>query len=111
MIIYQDVPLFTSFGCIRDNDCRSCAHGEKWFDMEQKGHKYKALSRDCQIMMFDAAPYCIAAEAKDLQPDYFRMDFCYRNYTAEEVVKIVDKLLKFENITNCINGNFCNRNI
>ena len=79
--------------------------------MEQNGHKYKALSRDCQVMMFDAAPYCIAAEAKDLQPDYFRMDFCYRPYAAEKVADIVNKLLKFENVTNCIKGNFMNNNI
>ena len=79
--------------------------------MEQNGHKYKALSRYCQVMMFDAAPYCIAAEAKDLQPDYFRMDFCYRPYTAEKVVDIVNKLLKFENVTYYINGNFLNYNI
>lgn len=111
LVIYQDVPLFTSVGCIRDNDCRSCEHGEKWFDMEQKGHKYKALSRYCQVMMFDAAPYCIAAEAKDLQPDYFRMDFCYCPYTAEKVADIVNKLLKFENVTYYINGNFLNYNI
>ena len=109
LIIYQDVPLFTSVGCIRDNDCRSCTHGEKWFDMEQNGHKYKALSRDCQVMMFDAAPYCIASEAKDLQPDYFRMDFCYRSYTAEKVAEIVDKLLKFNDVGNCINGNFLSK--
>ena len=74
-------------------------------------HLGEELSRYCQVMMFDAAPYCIAAEAKDLKPDYFRMDFCYRPYTAEKVADIVNKLLKFENVTYYINGNFLNYNI
>lgn len=111
LIIYQDVPLFTSVGCIRDNDCRNCAHGEKWLDMEQNGHKYKALSRDCQVMMFDAKPFCIAAEAKDLRPDYFRMDFCYRKYTMEKVADTTNLLLKFNNVGDCFCGNFLNNNI
>ena len=79
--------------------------------MEQNGHKYKALSRDCQVMMFDAKPFCIAAEAKDLRPDYFRMDFCYRKYTMEKVADITDLLLKFNNVEDCFCGNFLNNNI
>lgn len=111
LIIYQDIPLFTSVGCIRDNVCRDCQHGEKWFDLVKDGHEYKALSRDCQTMLFDAKPYCVAFEAKDLQPDYFRMDFCYCRYTPEKVLNIVNKLLSFNNVSNCINGNFLNNNI
>lgn len=111
LVIYQDVPLFTSVGCIRDNLCRSCQHEEKWFDLAKDGRKYKALSRDCQIMLFDAKPYCVASEARDMQPDYFRMDFCYYPYTAEKVLNIVNKLVKFNDVSNCIKGNFINNNI
>ena len=109
--MYQDVPLFTSVGCIRNNDCKHCSGQSQWFDLERQGRKYKALSKNCQMMVFDDKPYCIAAEAQDLTPDFFRMDFVYRPYTAETVQKIVDKLLKFENVSDCINGNFLNNNI
>ena len=111
LVIYQDVPLFTSVGCIRDNDCKVCPQSELWFDIENKGQKFKALSRDCQMMVFDDKPFCIAAEAKDLSPDYFRMDFCYRPYTPQKVTDIVKQLTEFNNIPNCINGNFLKNNI
>ena len=111
LIIYQDVPLFTSVGCIRDNDCKHCSGQPMWFDLERQGHPFKALSKDCQMMVFDDKPYCIAIEAKDLAPDFFRMDFTYRQYDAKKVADIVDKLLKFDNLSDCIKGNFINNNI
>ena len=111
IVIYQDIPLFTSVGCIRDNDCKVCPQGELWFDLSRDGKKYKALSRDCQMMVFDNQPFCIASEAADLEPDFFRMDFVYCPYTAEDVLNISNKLLEFENISNCIKGNFLSNNI
>ncbi len=111
LIIYQDVPLFTSVGCIRDNDCKHCLGQPMWFNLERQGRYFKALSKDCQMMVFDDKPYCIAAEAKDLAPDFFRMDFIHRQYDAQKAADIVDKLLKFNNVSDCINGNFLNNNI
>ena len=111
LIIYQDTPLFTSVGCIRDNDCKNCKQGEKWFDLEREGTKFKALSRNCQMMIFDNRPYCIAMEAQNVPADFLRLDFCYRAYTSEKVKDVVDKLLKFEDIKNIIKGNFLANNI
>ena len=53
LIIYQDVPLFTSVGCIRDNDCRHCGREPQWFSLEQHGRQFKALSQNYQMMVFD----------------------------------------------------------
>ncbi|MBO6282195.1 MAG: U32 family peptidase [Alphaproteobacteria bacterium] len=111
LIIYQDIPLFTSVGCIRDNDCKVCPQGELWFDLQNQGQKFKALSRNCQMMVFDGKPFCIVQEAKDLTPDYFRMDFCYRPYSAEKVKKIINQLIEFNDVTDCIKGNFIKNNI
>ncbi len=111
LVIYQDIPLFTSVGCIRDNDCKVCPRGDKWFTLTRDGREYKALSRDCQMMLFDAQPFCIASEAQSLKPDYYRMDFIYRQYTAEKVRDVFNQLVKFEDVTNCIKGNFNSNNI
>lgn len=111
LIIYQDVPLFTSVGCIRNNDCKVCPRGDKWFNLQQNGKSYKALSRNCQMIVFDEKPYCIASDAADLEPDYFRMDFTFRQYTAEEVEEIVNTLMEGENVSSCIKGNFLSNNI
>lgn len=111
LIIYQDVPLFTSVGCIRDNDCRTCNRQPQWFDLQRQGQKFKALSQNCQMMVFDDKPFCIADTARDLTPDFFRIDFLYRPYTPEKVSDIVKILLKFNNVSDCISGNFLSNNI
>ncbi|MBR1600809.1 MAG: U32 family peptidase [Alphaproteobacteria bacterium] len=111
IVVYQDIPLFTSVGCIRNNDCAHCNQKPMWFNLEREGRKFKALSDHCQMMVFDDKPFCIASEAKDVKADYLRMDFIYRLYTAQEVENIVNKLLQFENISNCMNGNFLNNNL
>lgn len=111
LIIYQDVPLFTSVGCIRDNDCNHCTHGEKWYQIERDGTDFSALSRNCQMMIFDNRPYCIAKEAKNLPADFLRMDFCYKPYSPTKVREIVDILLKLDDVKYCIKGNFNSNNI
>ena len=111
LVIYQDVPLFTSVGCIRDNDCKNCSQKTLWFDLERQGRKFKALSQNCQMMVFDDKPYCIAADATDVMTDFLRMDFVYKPYTAEKVRTICEKLQNFEDVEACIKGNFLNKNI
>jgi len=111
LVIYQDIPLFTGVGCLRDNDCAHCSKEDKWFTLQRNGHRYKTFSHNCQTMVFDADPYCLAAEASDLNPDFFRLDFCYFPYTAETVAETVNKILKFSDVTTCIKGNFYNNNI
>ena len=111
LVIYQDIPLFSSACCIRDNDCKSCTHQDLWFDIKKDGKKYKALSHNCEMMIFDDKPFCIASKVKDMHPDYFRIDFCYCKYSPDEVFNIVNKLIKFNDLSNCINGNFDNFNI
>ncbi len=111
VVIYQNVPLFNSVGCIRDNDCKNCEQGEKWFDLAKDGKKFKALSRDCQMMIFDDRPYCIASEAAKINADFLRMDFCYMPYSAENVKSITDKLMCFEDIKDSMKANFLNNNL
>ena len=111
LILYQDVPLFTSVGCIRDNDCKHCNQQPLWFDLNRDGRKYKALSKNCQMMVFDDKPLCIAAEAQDVKADFWRIDFLYRQYTPEKVREIVEKISRFENVADGIKGNFLSNNI
>ncbi len=111
LIVYQDVPLFKSVGCIRNNDCKVCPRGDKWYDLSYDSRRFKALSRDCQTLVFDAKPYCIAAAAADLRPDYWRMDFTYVPYSADKVAEIVERLQNFTDVSDRITGNFLNQNI
>lgn len=111
LVIYGDIPLFTSAACIRDNDCSVCNRKDLFYTLNKDGHRYTAFSHNCQTMVFDAQPYCLASEAADLKPDYFRADFCYLPYTAEKVAEVFAKLREFSDLVPCIKGNFHNANI
>ena len=105
MIVYQDVPLFTSADCIRTNPCSKCQRGEKWLTLTRNGVRYEALSRDCQIMLFDRRPLCLAVEAGNIPADYYRVDFCYRRYPAGEAKRIWDSVRRFEDVSGINKGN------
>ncbi len=108
-VVYQDVPLFTSAVCIRDNLCKDCNQKPVWIKLEKDGQKYEALSKDCQLMMFNEKPFCIAKEAKNIRADFYRADFVYKNYTPEEVQDILNKLMRFEDTPNCVKGNMARK--
>ena len=106
LIVYQDVPLFTSAVCIRKNDCKNCIGGAKWFSLKKDGHIFEALSVPCQTMLFDKSPLCLASVAKEINASYYQMDFCFNSYTPEQIKEITDKLILFENVFPSHQGNF-----
>ncbi len=105
MVLYQDVPLFTSAVCLRSNECQNCPRGEKWLTLKKGATTYQALSKDCHIMLFSEKPLCLAAEAPDVKPDYYRVDFCYRPYSAERAADIFEKVRAFQDVENSIKAN------
>ena len=110
-IVYQDVPLFISAGCIRDYDCKNCKGGTEVYELSKDGKNYQAISANCQLMMFNRLPVCFAQEAKNIKSDFYRMDFCYKKYTSEEVKKIADELMKFNDVRMCVKANINSQKI
>ena len=49
--------LFTSAVCIRNNDCANCNQQEKHFTIKKDGKEYIAISKNCQIQLFNKKPY------------------------------------------------------
>lgn len=113
LIVYQDVPLFISAVCIRHSDCKNClnSHAPEWVDLAKDGQSYRALSQDCQTMVFDRRPLCLAFEATKIKADYYRMDFVYKPYTAAQVRQIAARLFAFQDIENALKANINNLNI
>ena len=105
MEVYGDVPLFTSAACIRSNPCKSCPRGERWMPLRREGRDYDVLSKDCQTMLFDRRPYCVAGQAKEVKPAFYRCSFMYKPYTAARVLDIWEKMRRFENLPGCLGGN------
>lgn len=105
MVVYQDVPLFISAGCVRTNSCKTCSKGEKWTTIAKDTKNYKVLSKDCQTMVFAERALCIALEAKEIKADFYRLDILYKKYTPENVYEIFEKICQFEDAENTIKAN------
>ncbi len=109
--VYGDNPLFTSAACIRNNTCKDCKRDEKWIKLGKDGHKYEVCSKNCQTMLFDANPYCVAKEAKNVEADFYRASFVYKKYSADDVAAIFEKLQKFEDVSKSCKGNLLGKNL
>lgn len=107
--VYQDVPLFTSAVCIRENSCKECSRRPLWMTLAKDGQKFQALSQNCQLMMFAKKPFAAASEAKEIRADFYKADFCYKNYPPAVVKQILEKLMRFENPDGCLQGNLTRR--
>lgn len=104
-LFMRNVPLFISADCIRSNACADCPRGEKWLELTRNGVRYKALSRDCQIMLFDEWPLCFAAEAPEVKAAAYRVDFCFRPYSSEQAAGIWTRVRSFRDTDGCAKGN------
>lgn len=105
LIIYQDVPLFTSAVCIKKTDCAHCSKKTEWRTLHLQKNTYEALSVPCQTMLFKKEPLCLASVSKDINATLYQMDFCYKPYTSKEVYEMTRRLMNFEDITPSHQGN------
>lgn len=109
MVVYEDVPLFSSAACVRENACSECPRGEKRMVMRQGKRKFEVLSRDCQTFVLDEAPLCLAEEAAGVKADWYRADFVYRRYSGAEAETVWRQLRSFENVVPSRQGNWRRR--
>lgn len=105
MVVYQDVPLFTSAVCIRSNECKKCPQGERRFILTKNNQRYEALSKDCHIVLTGSQPLCLAQVAKEVEADYFRVDFLYKKYSSAQAKKIFETVSRFNDTEGSMKGN------
>ncbi len=111
LIVYQDAPLFTSAACVRENACKDCNKEKRLMSLEQKGHRYQALSAQCQTVVLDERALCFASETALLEPAYYRLDFVYKGYTPKQVKQIVSDCMQGVDVKNTFKGNAHNQKI
>ena len=109
LILYEDVPLFTSAVCIRSNPCEKCPKGEKWIDLSYNGKKYQALSRNCQTFMFDKEPFVFNDDYFSLKADFYQVCFVYKKYTPQQARDIFYKLKNGQSVVSSQHGNLDNQ--
>ena len=106
LIRYQDVPLFLSANCVRENDCRDCPRGRIEMSMTNGKGSFTVISENCQTVVTDNRPYYI----KEAPPaDWYRIDFCYRRYTPDQAKDVVKTVKTGGEINHSFDGNFHKR--
>ena len=106
VIVYQDTPLFLSANCIRPNDCTNCSHQPERYTLSNGRDLLQAISKDCLTTVFKNEPFYIGDMVDDLSVTWLRMDFCYRQYSAQQLNNLIRKIQKGEKLTRRYTGNF-----
>jgi len=94
LVVYQDVPLFISANCIRPCSCKDCKGGIEHYHLSKDGKKYEAVSVPCQTTVFSNQPMCLSGFYDKVPADYYRIDFTGKDYSADEVADIVNRILQ-----------------
>ena len=106
LIVYQDTELFLSANCVRKNDCSMCDRVYISEEIQQGKDSFLLISENCETRVLKKTPFYIAPEVKDLNPKFYRIDFCARKYTLSEAQKIINASLNFQPLKNTFTGNF-----
>ena len=106
LVLYQDIPLFLSDNCIRENDCATCPRGRLEIPLSNGKGNYLAISERCQTTLIDAVPFALPPGAQDIPVGGFRIDFCHRKYTPARAQQIITALHRRQKITPSTSGNF-----
>ncbi len=106
LVVYQDVPLFISANCIRENACADCSRVPQMYELTNGKDKFMAYSKDCQTIVTKQTPFYIGTSCQNVPVTAYRMDFCHQNYTVEQIVRLVNQIKSHQTLKNSYTGNF-----
>jgi len=114
LILYQDTPLFTSEACVWANMKSACpgidrCGFEKMVLANDYGDRFIAINEACRTVIINERPFSIfhliqaffEAGHRD-----FRIDLCYKDYTAEMIRDILSGIQSEKRVKNSTIGNF-----
>ncbi len=107
VIVYQDTPLFLSANCIRLNTCADCTHKPERYELSNGKDKLEAVSKECVTTVTKSVPYYIGDNVRGLtNANWLRMDFCHRQYTPEQVNRLIRQIQSGMPFKQCYTGNY-----
>ncbi len=107
VIVYQDTPLFLSANCIRPNSCVDCSHQPERYDLSNGKDKFEAVSKECVTTVVKSVPYYVGDNLELLSgAAWYRMDFCVRRYTPEQVNRLIGQIQARVTLRQSYSGNF-----
>ena len=92
VLVYGDIPLFISDNCL--GDCKNCKSTDN------------VIVKNCRHYIFDKVPYCIANKVDNFAPLNFRLDFCFKKYSAQDVKNIFHNIMSKQCPRNSTSANF-----
>ena len=104
LIVYQDVPLFTSANCIK-NACKTCDKSACVLPLKNGGQTYFAVIKNCQLTLYSEHAFYVGVERDEVVADFYRVDFVNRPYTSEKVKELWLKIKAGEKIQGTMSGN------
>ncbi len=103
--VYEDVALFTSAVCIRDNACKDCERRRKEIRLRRGREEYTVVSEECRSTLFDKRAWCAAEQADDVAADFYRVSFVHKSYDAATAADIWQQVRKFKTVAGTTRGN------
>lgn len=114
IVIYQDIPLFTSETCVwahMKGTCpgkNQCGFNQVIVENEY-GDKLIAMDNECKTIVIHEKPFSLIHYIpKFLQAGqtHFRVDLCYKNYTPDMIHTLFSKIQNMSKIKDSLIGNF-----
>lgn len=103
--VYEDIALFTSAACIRDNACKDCDRRKKRIVLRRGVEEYEAISENCQTVLVNKKAWYAGNAAAAVKADFYRVSFLHKEYTAEQTEKIWRQARNFCVLANTYDGN------
>ena len=104
--VYQNVPLFISATCVRENACVNCTKKELRRTVRMNGQMYEVVSKNCQTTVCADQPFSQTEHLSKMKPDWYRVDFVGRKYTSEDIREIWTAFKNQTEIKGSLKGNF-----
>lgn len=104
LVVYQDVPLFTSANCIK-NACKTCDKSVCILPLKNGGQTYFATIQNCQLTLYSEHAFYVGEDRESVPVDFYRVDFVNRPYTPDKVQELWGKIQSCDNISGSMNGN------
>jgi len=104
LVVYQDVPLFTSANCIK-NTCKTCAQAACILPLKNGGQNYFASVQNCQLTLYSEHAFYVGKEREKIATDFYRVDFVNRPYMPKTVATLWQQIKTGAKIAGTMSAN------
>ena len=105
LTVYRNIPLFTSYNCVRSYDCKNCLKGEALTEIKKDGRLYYVHSKKCHTTVYANTPMSLSCLYKEVPAHFYGIDLTGLEMTAEQSKQIISDVMAQKNIKNSVTFN------